>query len=327
MNHRRTLVITLGAGLLMARLDSFAQQPTKLPRIGYLSLRSGGESRDEAFRHGLRELGYVEGKNIVLELRYGDGKADRLRELAAELVRLKVDVIVSAGPFTTRAAKEATAATPIVMAYDPDPVGSGFAASLARPGGNITGLSALAPEIAGKQLAILKTVLPRLSHLAILGNSTRPGNAQSLREVESAAGKLGVELQYIDVLRPEDIETAFQSATKARADAVLILLPGNFLLSRRKQIAELAAKGRLPAMLSGREYVEDGALMSYGVSFPDLFGRAATYVDKILKGAKPGDLPIEQPTKFELVVNAKTAKTLGIKIPQAILVQATEVIE
>jgi len=327
MNNRRTLVIALGAGLLTARLDSFAQQPTKIPRIGYLSVRSGGESRDEAFRRGLRELGYVEGKNIVLELRYGDGKVDRLRELAAGLVRLKVDVIVSAGPLTTRAAKEATAEMPIVMAFDPDPVGSGFAASLSRPGGNITGLSALAPEIVGKQLALLKTVVPRLSHLAVLGNSTQPGNVHSLREVESAAGKLGVELQYIDVLRPEDIEFAFQTAAKGRAEAVLIMAPGNFFLSRRKQIVELAAKGRLPAMLNGREYVEDGALMSYGVNIPDLFRRAATYVDKILKGAKPGDLPIEQPTNFELLVNAKTAKTLGIKIPNSILLRATKVIE
>ena len=328
MITRRKLVLALGAGTLTAPLASFAQQqPTKVPRIGYLSVRSGGESRDEAFRQGLRELGYVEGKSIVVEYRYTHDKPDRLPELAAELVRLKVDVIVSAGPLVTRVIKAATATTPIVMGFDIDPVGSGFAASLARPGGNITGLSNLAPEIIGKQLGLLKEIVPKLSRVAVLGNSALPGNAQSLKAVELAAGTFGVKVQYLDVLLPKDIETAFRAADKGRADAVLIAVSGTVFLSHRTQILELAAKSRLPVMYSGREFVEDGGLMGYGVSYDDLFRRAATYVDKILKGAKPGDLPIEQPTVFDLAINMKTAKALGIKFPNSILVQATKVIE
>jgi putative ABC transport system substrate-binding protein len=255
MNNRRKLVIALGAGALTAPFAVFAQQPKRVPHIGYLSARSEPEPRDEAFRQGLRELGYVEEKNIVVEYRYAKGDLERLRALAAELVRLKVDVIVSAGPLVTRAAKEATATIPIVMAFDSDPVGAGFVASLARPGGNITGSSTLAAEISGKQLEFLKRIVPKLSRLAVLGNSTQPGNAQSLKEVEMAARTFGVKLQYLDVLDPKDIATAFHAASKARADAMILLVAGTVLLAHRAQIIELAAKNRLPAMLSAREYV------------------------------------------------------------------------
>ncbi len=305
-----------------------AQQPTKVPRIGFLGAvsRSTVSARTEAFRQGLRELGYVEGKNIVIEYRYVEGKLDRVSELAAELVRLKVDIIVTAGPASTRSAKEATVTIPIVMAFDNDPVGSGFVASLARPGGNITGLSTLAPEISGKQLELLKEIAPRLSRVAVLGNSTVSGNAQMLREVELAAGALGVKLQYLDVLGPKDIETAFRAAKKERADAILVL-QNLVATSQRTQITDLAVKNRLPAIYDRAEFVEDGGLMTYSVSSTDLFRRAATYVDKILKGAKPADLPVEQPKKFELIINLKAAKQIGLMIPPNVLARADRVIK
>ena len=305
-----------------------AQQPTKVPRIGFLHGASASAiaARIEAFRQGLRELGYVEGKNIVIEWRYAEGKLDRLPALAAELVRLKVDVIVTAGPAATRAAKEATSTIPIVMTQDADPVGSGFVASLARPGGNITGLSTLAPELSGKRLELLKEIIPKLSRVAVLGTSTIPGNAQALREVELAAEAFGVKLQYLDVLGPKDIETAFRAASKGRADAVLVLAGGVAQCSRT-QIAELAVKSRLPAIYDRPEYVEAGGLMTYGANFTDLDRRAATYVDKILKGAKPADLPVEQPTKFELIINLKAAKQIGLTIPPNVLARADKVIK
>ncbi len=305
-----------------------AQQPKKVPRIGYLSATSpsANVARIEAFRQGLRELGYVEGKNIVIEWRYAEGKQDRLLALAAELVRLKVDVIVTAGPASTRPAKETTVTTPIVMAQVNDPVGNGFVASLARPGGNITGLSTLAPELSGKQLELLKEIVSRLSRVAVLGNSIEPGNAQALREVELAAGTFGVQLQHLDVLGPKDIETAFRAATKGRADA-LLALASPVLNDQRTQIVDLALKSRLPAIYPQTEYVEAGGLMYYGASTTDLFRRAATYVDKILKGAKPADLPIEQPTKFEFVINLKTAKQIGLTIPPNVLARADKVIK
>src|SRR2546427_1104729 len=249
-----------------------AQQPAKVPRIGYLTgaTPDGQSARVEAFRQGLRELGYVEGKNIVIEYRWAEGKIERLPDLATELVRLKVDVIVTAGPASTRPAKEATVTIPIVMGFAGDPVGSGFVASLARPGGNITGLSTLATEISGKQLELLKEIVPKLSRVAVLGNSTFPGNAQMLRETELAAGAFKVQLQYLDILGPKDIETVFQAATKGRADAVLALA-SQVLTSHRKQLVELAVKSRLPAIYDRPEFVEDGGLMSYGVSSTDLF--------------------------------------------------------
>jgi len=327
--RKKVISFVLCAMLLALSFPADAQQQaTKIPRIGYLATvsLSAISARIEAFRQGLRELGYVEGKNIVIEWRYAEGKADRLPGLAAELVRLKVDVIVTAGAPATRRAKEATVTIPIVMTNDGDPVGTGFVASLARPGGNITGLSTLAPELSGKQLELLKEIVPRLSRVAVLGTSTRPGNAQSLRETELAAGAFGVKLQYLDVLGPKDIETAFRAASKGRAEAVLVL-NSPVLISQRTQIADLAVKSRLPAMYYRREYVEDGGLMSYGVNLSDLDRRAATYVDKILKGAKPADLPVEQPTKFEFVINLKTAKQIGLTIPQSVLYRADKVIK
>jgi putative ABC transport system substrate-binding protein len=304
-----------------------AQQATKVPRIGYLSgsFSSTSPDRRKAFQQGLRELGYVEGKDVFIEWRNADGKFDRLPMLAAELVRLKIDIIVTAGPQATRPAKQATSTIPIVMAQDPDPVGNGFVASLARPGGNITGLSSLAPELSGKQLELMKEVVPRLSHIAVFGTSTSSGNAQSLREVELAAGAFGVKLQYLDVLSPKDIETAFRAASKWRADAIL-MLPGPVFVLQRAQFADLAAKNRLPAIYPQTEYTEFGGLMYYGTNTPDLFRRAATYVDKILKGAKPADLPVEQPTKFELIINLKTAKQIGLTIPPNVLARADRVI-
>lgn len=302
-------------------------QAVKVPRVGYLSGGSlsnlGG--RIEAFRQGLRELGYVEGKNIVIEWREAQGNFDRVRELADELVRLKMDVIVSPGPAVTRPLKEATATVPIVMAQDTDPVGSGFVASLARPGGNITGLAALAPEMAGKQLEILKELAPRLSRVAILGNSNNPGDAQALRETVIAAGTVDVYLRYLDVLDPKEIDSKFTAANKGHADAVLVL--GNPILNaHRKQIVELAVKHRLPTAYTRPEYIEEGGLMYYGTNYNDLFRRAAGYVDRILKGAKPADLPVEQPTKFELIVNLKAAKQIGLTIPNKVLAKADRVI-
>jgi putative ABC transport system substrate-binding protein len=305
-----------------------AQQPAKVPRIGFLATVSPSTISDRiaAFRQGLRELGYVEGKNIVIEWRYGEGKADRGPGLVAELVRLKVDVIVTAGPVPTRAAKEATVTLPIIMGFDNDPVRNGFVASLARPGGNITGLSTHAPELSGKQLELLKEVVPRLSRVALLGSSTVPGYAPMLREVELAAKAFGVKLQYLDVLDPKDIETAFRAASKGRADAVLVLT-SRVLFSHRTQVAELAVKSQLPAIYYAPEWVEDGGLMSYAPNYADLFRRAATYVDKILKGAKPADLPVEQPIKFELIVNLKAAKQIGLTIPPSVLARADKVIK
>jgi putative tryptophan/tyrosine transport system substrate-binding protein len=308
-------------------LPAQAQQPKKVPWIGYLSVLSLSAMADriEAFRQGLRELGYVERKNIVIEWRYGQEKPDRVSELAAKLVRLKVDVIVSGGNSATQAAKKATNTIPIVMTQSSDPVASGFVASLARPGGNITGLSTLAPEISGKRLELLKEIVPKLSRVAVLGTSTSPGNAQELREVELAVGALRVKLQYVDLLSSKDIETAFRAASKERADAVL-MMSGAVGSSQRKEIAELAVKSRLPAIYEQAAYVEAGGLMSYGVSVTDLARRAATYVDKILKGAKPADLPVEQPTKFEFIINLKAAKQIELTIPPNVLARADKVI-
>ncbi len=325
---RKLLLRILVVTILVAPLAAEAEQPKKVQRIGFLSAASPEalSARLDAFRQGLRELGYVEEKNIVIESRYSKGKLDRLPALAADLVRLKVDVILSGGPAATRPAKEATSTIPIVMAFDDDPVGSGFVASLARPGGNITGLSSLAPEIGGKQLELLKEIVPRLSRVAVIGNSTRPGNAQVLRETELAARALGVQLQYLDVRGPKNIETAFRAAGKGRADAVL-LLASPVLLPQRRQIVDLAVKSRLPAVYAQPEFMDAGGRMFYGASITEMFRRSAAYVDKILKGAKPADLPVEQPTKFELVINLKTAKALRLTIPQSVLIRAERLIQ
>ena len=303
-----------------------AQQP-KVPRIGFLAVVSPSQlsARVDAFQRGLRELGYLDGKNLVIEYRWADGKFDQMPHLAADLVRLKVDIIVTGGPQATRPAKEATSTIPIVMGFDQDPVGSGFVASLARPGGNITGLSSFAPEMSGKQLELLKETVSRLTRVAVLGNSAEPANGLALGETKLAAEALGIKLQNLDMLGPKDIETAFREASKARAEAVLTL-SGSFAISHRRQLIDLAVKSRLPAIYPFPEIAEDGGLMTYSVSFTDLYRRAATYVDKILKGAKPAVLPVERPTKFEFVINLKTAKQIGLTIPPHVLARADKVI-
>jgi putative ABC transport system substrate-binding protein len=325
---RKITVLALCAMLFALCSSAAAQQAKKVPRVGFLSATSPStiSARTEAFRQGLRELGYVEGKNIVIDFRYAEGKVDRLPALAAELVRLKVEAIVTAGPTVTRPVKEATSTIPIVMTFDDDPVGSGFAASLARPGGNITGLSTLNPEIAGKQLELLKQVVLKLARVAVLGPSTRPGTAQALKEIELVAASLGVKHQYLDVREPKDIESAFRAASKAHAEALLVL-QGPVINSSRAQIVEFTTKSRLPGIYYSSEFVQDGGLMSYATNITDLSRRAATYVDRILKGAKPADLPIEQPTKFELVINLKTAKQIGITIPPNVLARADRVLK
>jgi putative tryptophan/tyrosine transport system substrate-binding protein len=313
--------------LAMCEAVAHAQQPTKISRIGYLAPASLSAlaARTEAFRQGLRELGYVEGKNVVIEWRSAEGKLDRLPALATELVHLKVDVIVTTGPTATRPAREATSTIPIVMAQDIDPVATGFVASLARPGGNITGLSSLAPQISGKQLELLKEIVPKLTRVAVLWASSNPANAQMLREMEDAAGTLGIKVQSLDILGPKDVQVAFRTASKASAEAVLVLQNG-VAAAHRKELAEFAVKSRLPAVYPRLEFVADGGLMSYGASFADMDRRAATYVDKILKGAKPADLPVAQPTKFELVINLKAAKQIGLTIPPNVLARADRVI-
>jgi putative tryptophan/tyrosine transport system substrate-binding protein len=328
--HKAAVVLSIlvVAVQLTIGLVADAQQSAKVPRIGYLTVASlsSNVARIEAFRQGLRELGYVEGKNIVIEWRSTEGKFERQSELAAELVHLKVDVIVSSGPTMTRAAKEATATIPIVMAQDSDPVENGFVASLARPGGNITGLSVLSPELSGKQLELLKEIVSKLSRVAVIGNSNEPANPKTLKEIELVAGSFGVQLQPLDVRGSKDIETAFRAATKAHADA-LIVLASAIVTDHRTKIANLALKSRLPAIYSSSIWVDDGGLMSYGTSLNDLSRRAATYVDKILKGARPADLPVEQPTKFEFIINLKAARQIGLTIPPNVLVRADKVIK
>ena len=326
--RRKFFDLALGAMLLAVCFPAQAQQPTRIPHIGILTTFSPSvvSARIEGFRQGLRELGYVEGKNIVIEWRSASGNNDRLPVLAAELVGLKVDVIVSPGPTATRAFKEATSTIPIVMAQDTDPVGSGFVASLARPGGNITGLATLAPEMGGKQLELLKEIVPKLSRMAVIGNSTIPGDAQALRETVLAAGAYEIYLRYLDVMDTKDLEATFRVAAKGRADGLLVL--GNpYLNAQRKQVVDLAVKHRLPATYTRPEYIDAGGLMYYGTNYPDLFRRAAYYVDKILKGAKPADLPIEQPKKFELIVNLKAAKQIGLTISPNVLARADRVLK
>ena len=323
--RKKVVRIALSAVLFALCLPAQAQQRTKIPRIGYLGSVSRSD-RIETFREGLRELGYVEGKNIVIEWRPHEGNIDRLPALAAELVRLKVDIIITAGAPAARAAKESTTTTPIVMTQIGDPVASGFVASLAHPGGNITGLSTFAPELNGKRLEILKEVVPRLSRVAVFGTSTSPDNAPSLKEVELGAKALKLQLQNLDVLSPKVFEAAFRAARKERAEAVLMMVTGTFVGGRRTEINELAVKSRLPVIYNGPQNVEAGGLMSYGVDNRDLDRRAAVYVDKILKGRTPQELPVEQPMKFEFIVNLKAAKQIGLTIPPNVLVRADKVI-
>ena len=321
------LYLALCSLLVALCLPAQAQQPAKVPRIAYVggTALAANADRVEAFKQGLRELGYVEGKNIVVEWRFADGEESRLPALVAELVRLKIDIIVAGGPAVTRVAQKATSTIPIVMGFHLDPVGSGLIASLARPGRNITGLSSLSPEISGKQLELLKEIAPALSRVAIIGNSTEPGYGQVLKELELAAGALKLKLQLGDILDGKDIETTYQAARKERADAVL-LLNSTVLNSHRALLVELAVKHRLPAAYPFPQYVETGGLLSYGTNYNDLFRRAATYVDRILKGAKPAELPVEQAKKFELVINLKAAKQINLTIPPNILARADRVI-
>ncbi len=328
MRSKAVGIVLLALWLLAMPFAADAQQPKKVYRIGYL----GTSPREQmlhmlkALEEGLRERGYVVGRDIVIEYRFADGKAERLPDLAAELVRLNVDVIVTSATPATLAAKNATTTIPIVMAAVGDPVGAGLVGSLARPGGNITGLSLLNPALSGKRVELLKEILPGATRLGVLGNPTNPWTALMVREIEVAARTLGMQLQRLEAERPTDFEAAFGAATRGRA-AALLVLEDPLMFAYRPTIVGLAARSRLPAAYGLREFVDAGGLMSYGASAPDLFRRAATYVDKILKGGKPADLPVEQPTKFELVINLKTAKALGLKIPPSVLIRADEVIQ
>jgi putative ABC transport system substrate-binding protein len=322
--NKKITILTLGALLYALCVPAEAQQPAKIPRIGYQSAGSSGE-REEAFRRGLRELGYVEGQNIIIEWRFAQGKADQVPRNAAELVRLKVDVIVTGGSTDTRAAKGATSTIPIVMTNDSDPVGTGIVASLARPGGNITGLATLSSELDGKRLELLKETLPGLSDVVALRGPGPQRSTVTLKETEDAARSLGLKLQFQDVKEPDDLNRAFEAIAKARAGALMVT-GGPFGSANRKRIVEFAVKSRLPAIYYRREFVEEGALMSYDASRNDLSRRAAVFVDKILKGTRPVDLPVEQPTKFELVINLKAAKQIGLTIPPNVLARADKVI-
>jgi putative ABC transport system substrate-binding protein len=307
-----------------------AQSSEKVQRVGYISPGSSSDPmrlrRLEAFRQGLRELGHVEGQNIALEPRWAEGEDNRYSSLVADLVRLKVHVIVAVGGRATQIAQQATRTIPIVMSVVIDPVGSGLVSSLARPAGNVTGLSVMATDLVGKQFEVLKQAVPEISRVALLWNPANPGSAPQLREAEAAARALGMRLQVLEARGPQEIDSAFAAMTRERAGALVVLADGIFG-NQRKQIAELAAKTRLPSASTLREYAEAGGLIVYGPNFLDLERRAATFVDKILKGAKPGDLPIEQPTKFDLVINLKTAKALGLTIPRSLLLRADQVIE
>jgi putative ABC transport system substrate-binding protein len=322
-------IVTLTLSLLAAPLTGTAQPQSTVPRLGILTPAAEASTPLwEAFRQGLRDLGYVEGKNIALEYRFAAGQNERLPELAAELVRLPVDVIVAGGSAATRAAQQATRTLPIVMAATSDPVGEGLVASLARPGGNITGLSFLGEDLPGKRLEILKETVPQSTRIAVLANPAFPAYASRMHHLTGAARALGLHLHVVEVRRADELDTAFAGLPRAGADAVLVLEDAVVLNGQRgRVVAELAATHRLPVMYAWREWVVAGCLMSYGPSLPDVRRRAATYVDKILQGAKPADLPVEQSTKFDLLINLKTAQALGITIPPHLLVLADEVIQ
>lgn len=321
----RVHFFALGALLLALCSSLEAQQQSRIPRVGYLSASSASEAavRINAFRRGLTELGYIEGKTIAVEFRYAEGKFDRLPALAAELVRLPVDVIVTAGPSVTRPAKEATKTIPIVMTNDSDPVGSGFVQSLARPGGNVTGLSNLARELSGKRVEILKEILPHLARLAILGAIDIPGNAQATKETEQAAAGLKLQTRYFEARDSKSIDSTLHAVGQWRADAAVVLNGPPHL---QRLIPAAAAKRRLPAIYSNLSIMENAGLMSYGTNLSDLDRRAAIYVDKILKGANAAELPVEQPSKFELIVNLQAAKQIGLVIPPNVLARADKVI-
>jgi ABC-type uncharacterized transport system substrate-binding protein len=330
MNRRRNLLVALGAAALAGPLSTFAQQQDKVWRVGYLSMASRPVSLDSytfgAFSQGMRELGYIEGKNLEIEWRFAHSQSELLPGLLAELVRLKVDVIVAGNSTVTQAAQKATTTIPIVMGTSGDPVKSGFVKSLAHPGGNITGLSTVHGEVATKHLEMLHAIVPKLSRVAVLVNPIQPTHATILKSIQVAAEKMGIKVLPVEARTAQEIENAFSVMTPNSAGAIIVL--GDIMFYQHvRQIAQLAAKHRLSSIAAIREYADAGGLMSYGASITDSFRRAATFVDKIFKGAKPADLPVEQPTKFELFINGKTAKALGLKIPQSLLISADKVID
>ena len=324
--RRREFIFTLGGAAAAWPLAARAQQPAKLPTIGFLgtAAASAWGPWTAAFVQRLHELGWIEGRTVAIQYRWAEGRTDRFAEIAAEFVRIKVDVIVTGGNAAV-AAKRASSAVPIVFAIVDDPVGSGLVTSLARPGGNVTGLSMQSTDLAGKRLALLREVVPGLRRLAIMANVDFPAAAQEMDEIQAAATKLGLDVATFELRRAEDIAPAFE-ALKGRGEA-LYVVGDALVITHRVRINTLALTARLPTIFLLREYVEAGGLMSYGPSFPDLFRRAGDYVDKILRGAKPGDIPVEQPTKFDLIINLTTAKALGLSIPESFLVRADEVIE
>ena len=326
---KKILVWLLTIFFLATVSPADAQQPKKIAKVGFVlaSTPAAAAHNVEAFRQGMRELGYVEGKTFVLELRYGEARAERIVEFARELVGLKMDVIVASTDVAIAAVKRETQTIPIVMAISSDPVGTGFVASLARPGGNVTGNSTISPELSGKRLELLREVVPGLSRVAFLWNPDVRGAVLDYKETEGAAGSLHLQLQSVEVVRAEDLDRAFSAVTKDRAQALIMPAANPVGFTARGQIASFAQKNRVPSIYAQREYVDAGGLMSYGPNTPDMFRRAATYVDKILKGTKPADLPVEQPMKFELVVNLKTAKQIGLTIPPNVLARADTVIK
>jgi len=323
--NRRAFVTGLGA-VLAAPLVGEAQQAGKVVRIGWLQPTPPSDAQVEGFRRGMRDLGYIEGKDFIIESRWDQERYDRLQDLATELARLPVDIMVSSNTAALLAIKRATTTIPVVMLGQGDPVGMGLVDNLAHPGGNFTGLSNISPELGGKRLELLKEIVPGLSRVAVLANSANPVIAVAVGETEAAARLMGLAVQAVDVRTPDEVQGAFAAMRRGRAQA-LVLTADSLHFSLRRRVIDLAAKARLPAVYAYREFVEAGGLIAYGPNFIDLYRRAAIYVDKILKGAKPGDLPVEQPTKFEGVINLKTAKALGLTIPPSLLLRADQVIE
>jgi ABC-type uncharacterized transport system substrate-binding protein len=325
--RRREFIFTLGGAAAAWPLAAVAQQSARLPTIGFFgrTTRSAAVEWTAAFVQRLRELGWIEGRTIAIEYRWAEGREQRFAEIVAEFVRLKADVIVTSGTPQVLAAKQVTSVIPIVFATAGDPVASGLVASLARPGGNVTGLATLVPDLAGKRLELLREVVPGLRRLAIMGNVGNPVTVVEFREVRAAAGTLGLEAHTLEIRRAQDIAPSFE-ALKGQADALYVCIDA-LIDTHRVRINTLALGARLPTMHASREYAEAGGLMSFGPNFPDLFRRAAEYVDKILRGVKPGDIPVEQPTKFDLVINLTTAKALGLEVPPTLLARADEVIE
>ena len=331
MITRAALALALTFGLLVAPLDARAQQPAKIPRVGILFFGFPASPSEpaplgRAFVEGLRNLGWVEGRNVMFEWRYAEGKTDRYPALAAELVALKVDVIVASSTPAAVAVKQATNTIPVVMVAVSDPVGSGLVGSLARPSGNMTGLSLLAPALSAKRLDLFKQAMPKLARAAVLWNTANAGMKLRFTETEAASRTLGVRIESVGVQGSDDFENAFASIVKLRPDA-LIVLADTVTVTHRRRTIDFAVANRLPTIYEMREFADDGGLMSYGISMPDHFRHAATYVDRILKGARPAELPVEQPTKFEFVINLKTARALGLTIPQALLLRADQVIQ